>query len=229
MSSVSQECSFHLLGIMDYMKNRLGLVWRDCSCVSYTNNLFPPTTQIFVPAFKVCTQQCQQQVSCWFHRHSMGLGGIEITCFKGKSAQSIPFMQRSSSAPAGAKLLQKQSLLSSLVVLFNLLLWDATVSHWVSVLPRQHYRRMGAESIKKLRKHSFYYRVVLGIDPSGSPVASVLFYLPMGGALVKAVWMQEPISRNLILNGPQANWENKDRQGHHVDRWAHGILELCSA
>lgn len=125
------------------------------------------------------------------------------------------------------KSLQKQSLSS--LVLFKLLLWDANVSHWVLILPRQHYRRMSAESIKKLRKYSFYYRVIFGIDPSGFPVASVLFYMPMDGALFKAVWMQKPISHNLILNGPQANWENKDRQGHHVDRCAHGILELCSA
>lgn len=46
---------------------------------------------------------------------------------------------------------------------------------------------MSAESIKKLRKYSFYYRVIFGIDPSGFPVASVLFYMPMDGALFKAV------------------------------------------
>lgn len=45
MSSISQECSFHLLCIMDYMKNRQGLVWTDSSSVPYTNNLLPPTSQ----------------------------------------------------------------------------------------------------------------------------------------------------------------------------------------
>lgn len=229
MSSVSQECSFHLLCVMNYMKNRLGLVWTDSSPVPYTNNLFPPTTQKFLPAFKGCTQLCQQQESCWLHRHRQGCKKYQWRISKEKGAQAIPSIQGSSSVPVWAKSLQKQTLLSSLVLLFKLLLWDANVSHWVLILPQQHYRRMSAESIKKLRKYSFYYRVIFGIDPSGFPVASVLFYMPVDGALFKAVWMQEPISCNLILNGPQANWENKDRQGHHVDRCAHGILELCSA
>lgn len=214
---------------MGYVKNRWGLFVQTaalCPAQIICSHLQPKNAHLLSKAAPSSANS----------RYPIGFTGIVQGCkkyrphiSKEKGAQSIPPVQRSSSVPVWAKLLQKQRLLSSPVLLFKLILWNANVSHWVLILPRQHYRRMSAESIKKLRKYSFYYRVIFGIDPSGFPVASVLFYMPMDGALFQAVWMQEPISCNLILNGPQANWENKDRQGHHVDRCARGILELCSA
>lgn len=62
-------------------------------------------------------------------RYPVGFTGIAQGCEKYRwhiseenSAQSIPFIQGSSSVPVWAKLLQKQSLLSSQVLLFKLLL-----------------------------------------------------------------------------------------------------------
>lgn len=90
--SLSQECSFPLFCIMDHMKNSLGFAFEQASVLyptQITRSHLQPKYSYLLLKPAGCTQPCQQQASCWLHRHSTGLEEIQMIYFKAEKVHSL--------------------------------------------------------------------------------------------------------------------------------------------